>query len=523
MRPVRRIKYPVGVQDFERIVTGGYLYVDKTELVYDLVTYNDYVFLSRPRRFGKSLLISTLEAYFLGRKELFKGLAIENLETEWKTYPVLRLDMATDSYEAVDKLEKALSLKLELWEKKYQILPNKEHTIAGRFEVVIRTAFEASGSRVVILIDEYDKPIVDALNDPALQEQIRTRLQGFYSVIKALGNMIQFAMLTGVGKFAHLSIFSGLNSLSDISMDYEYNSICGITEQEMHEYFEESVEQFAQFNRLTTEEAWALFKKQYDGYHFSQDGADIYNPFSVLNAFAKKRIGDFWFRSGTPSFLVKLLQRNHVLLLSLDDVWRSESDLSDMTDTSRDIIPLLFQAGYLTIRDYDPHCSLYRLEFPNREVYSGFWKSLVNAYFPRNSYSSGFDVYTLTKNLNTGDIESFMTSIQSLLASATTDHIVDKEEHFQNMMAIICRMLGLETRTEIHGSNGRCDMTVATSGYIYIFEFKIDSTPEAALSQIEEKGYATPYLADPRQKVLIGANFSTDTRTLTGWQVKVEG
>ncbi len=522
MRPERRIKYPVGLQDFERIVTGGYIYVDKTEDIYNLVNNHNFVFLSRPRRFGKSLLISTLEAYFKGKRELFRGLAIEKLETEWVEHEVLRIDLTGRAYTEELDLIKGLDKTLRDWEKMYGI-ESSDYSIGDRFYEVIQKVYELSGQRVVVLIDEYDKPIIDTLHDRELQEKVRIQLQAFYSVLKKADRYIRFAMLTGVGKFAHLSIFSGLNNLNDISLNRYFNSICGITEREMHEYFSVSVREFAEANDITEAQTWAELKEQYDGYHFCKKGDDIYNPFSVLNAFANQEVGDYWFRSGTPSFLVKLIERTRYRIMNLNNQLRSERELSDITDNTRDIIPLLFQAGYLTIKQWDESRKQFLLDFPNREVYSGFWESLVNAYFPRNSYSSGFDVYTLTKNLNTGDIESFMTSIQSLLASATTDHIVDKEEHFQNMMAIICRMLGLETRTEIHGSNGRCDMTVATSGYIYIFEFKIDSTPEAALSQIEEKGYATPYLADPRQKVLIGANFSTDTRTLTGWQVKVEG
>ncbi|MBD5203514.1 MAG: AAA family ATPase, partial [Bacteroidales bacterium] len=277
------------------------------------------------------------------------------------------------------------------------------------------------------------------------------------------------------------------------------------------------VKNFAESNGITEEETWERFKKHYDGYHFSQDGEDIYNPFSVLNAFTKGRIGDYWFRSGTPSFLVKLLRRNRFPLIKLEGQLRSESQLSDITDSSRDIVPLLFQAGYLTLRGWDERRRKYLLEFPNREVYSGFWESLVDAYFPVTISSDGFDVFTLVDQLTAGSVDSFMVSIKSLISSATSEHIPDKEEHFQNMMAIICRMLGLETRTEIHSSQGRCDMTVACAGYVYIFEFKIDGSAGKALDQILERGYADPYMSDPREKILVGANFSTETRTLTDW------
>lgn len=378
MLPKRRIKYPVGVQDFERIITGGYLYVDKTELVYELANYNDYVFLSRPRRFGKSLLLSTLEAYFLGRKELFKGLAIDNLENDWKRYPVLRLDLSTDSYESMEKLERALALKLELWEKEYGIIPGANHSLAGRFEVVIRTVYATSGSRVVVLVDEYDKPIVDALHYPELQEKIRIRLQGFYSVLKALGNMIQFAMLTGVGKFAHLSIFSGLNNLKDISMYYDYNSICGITEEEMHEYFEESVIEFAKANNQTEEETWAQFKEQYDGYRFCEGGADIYNPSSVLTAFEKNRLTYHLYNQITPTFLSDLLCKDALTLKNIEGQWRDMIDLLEIWGPPYDPIGLLYQSGYLTIRNYDPRRRQYQLAIPNKEIHHNFLQLLSN-------------------------------------------------------------------------------------------------------------------------------------------------
>lgn len=513
------IKYPAGIQTFPEIIEQGYLYVDKTAIIYDLVKRTKYVFLSRPRRFGKSLLLSTLQAYFQGRKDLFKGLAMENLEQDWTQYPVLRIDMATDSFESVEKLMDQLETKVQDWEKEYGVVPEKHHSHAARFERIIRTAYEQTGKKAVILVDEYDKPITDALHDQELQEAIRIRLQGFYSVIKASDQYIQFAMLTGVGKFAHLSIFSGLNNLTDISMTRLYNTICGITEDEMHQYFAESVKEYAVANDLTEEETWAEFKEQYDGYHFSRKGEDIYNPYSVLCAFSLQTISDYWFSKATPSFLVKLLRRNRIKLINLQEIWRREQQLADITDKTHDIVPLLFQAGYLTLRSYDPRRRQYQLDFPNREVYAGFWESLVDAYFPMDANPSGFDVFTLSDNLRSGDIENFMTSVQSLIASATTDHIVNREEHFQNMMAIICRMLGLEVQTEIHGAAGRCDMMVTTPAYIYLFEFKIDSTPEAALQQIEEKGYASPYESDARQKILIGANFSTKTRTLTGFVV----
>lgn len=514
------IKYPIGIQTFEEIIKGGYLYVDKTDLVHKLVNENKYIFLSRPRRFGKTLLISTIEAYFKGEKALFEGLAMEELEKKWEKHPVLRFDLSMDSFESVDKLTGFLSAKLDYWEEIYKINASGNYSIAQRFERLIRSAAETSGSRVVILVDEYDKPIVDALEDHSLLREIQQRLQGFYSVIKGADPFIHFAMLTGVGKFAHLSVFSGLNNLNDISLDLPYNSICGISESQMHSYFADSVKEFALTNAITEDEVWQKFKCQYDGYHFSRSGEDIYNPFSVLNAFSKNQTGDYWFRSGTPSFLVKLVRRNDFELGVLHDTTASESLLNNITDSTSNLVPLLFQAGYLTLKGWDEDLMEYRLGFPNEEVERGFWDFFIHAYFPAVSGKGVFSLSSLVKDLNSGNPGQFLQRLQSLIADTSSEVERNKEIHFQNVMAIIGKMLGFRVRTEVHSALGRCDMTLETQRFIYIFEFKLNKSAREALDQIKSKGYMRPFIADHREKILVGVNFSSEHCTIDDWIIE---
>ena len=514
-----KFKYPVGIQSFEKLITDNYIYVDKTALIHQLVKENSYVFLSRPRRFGKSLLVSTLESYFKGEKELFKGLAIENLEKEWIKYPVLRLDLSKESYEHPQKLLLHLSDVMREWEEQYHITP-LEITIARRFNNVIKKAFELSGEKVVILIDEYDKPILENLHESDQNEELRSILRGYYSVIKGCDEYIKFVLVTGVSKFAHLSIFSGFNNLSDISMLPKYDAICGISEDELHRYFGKSVQVFAHNNGISEAQTLADFKKHYDGYHFSRKLLDIYNPFSVLKAFQDSEIRNYWFGTGTPSFLVKLTRRNNFMLLQLDAPERTADSLSDVTENTSDMVPLLFQAGYLTIKSWDPDFRIFTLGFPNEEVKSGFWNSFAQAYFPPTGYTYGFDVREFLRYVNTGETDRFMQALKALISSANSEHEPDKKIHFQNMMAIIFKMLGLYVRTEIHSARGRCDLTLETASFIYIFEFKINGSAQDALSQIEVNGYANPFMTDTRTKILIGADFSTELRTLTDWKIK---
>ena len=504
--------YPVGIQTFEKIISGKYLYVDKTALIYDLVRDNDYVFLSRPRRFGKSLLMSTLEEYFKGRRDLFEGLAISELESDWIEYPVFRFDLSGENFNSTDRLIAHIQDFLDQIEIKYGI--TSEGGIALRFKQLIRKTYAKFGRKVVILIDEYDKPMLDSLHDDLLHEQLKEELRGFYSVLKLSDEYIKFAMLTGVTKFGRVSVFSGLNNLTDISMHPDYNGLCGITETEFHRYFAESVEWFASVNGMTEESVWQEFKREYDGYRFSDTGEYVYNPFSVLSAFKARRLNHYWFTTGSSSYLIKLVKRHNFVLSNLEGERRKDSALSDISDISRDFVPLLYQAGYLTIKDYDPVTREYTLGFPNREVYEGFWDSLANYFFRDTGGRSTFDLRSFENDLKQGCPEDFMKRLEALFADTESVHEPHKEIHFQNMMAIAAKMLGLSVRTEIHSSLGRCDMEIETSGYIYLFEFKVDRPAEDAMKQIHDKGYAHRYAADHRTVFLIGVSFSTRKRNI---------
>ena len=530
----QKINYPIGIQTFEEIIQEGYLYVDKTALVYDLAKNNKYVFLSRPRRFGKSLLVSTLEAYFQGRKELFKGLAMETLEKDWIQYPVLRFDLSGESYDCPKKLKDKISFTLSSYEKTYG-RNSEAKSLAARFEALIKQAKLKASQKVVILIDEYDKPMVDNIHDDSLMEDFRKELRGFYSVLKSNDAFIHFAMLTGVTKYSHVSIFSGLNNLKDISLNPKYNAICGVSETEFRNYFGPSIRNFSEATKWPEDTVWKVFKTKYDGYHFCGEGEGIYNPFSILWAFDDNKLGDYWFRSGTPDLLAKVLLKNNYNLKDLEGREFTETQLSDLTNPDKDYHALFFQAGYLTIKGYRPAtlnpvtCAdtpeKFILGFPNREVMTGFWSSLYQNYLFTNRPTTPFDETGFIQAVETGDPEEFMTRLQALLSELSQgntpkENVRLKEINFQNDLQIIFRMLGFQVQTEITVSSGRIDMTVETPSYVYLFEFKTDSTPEAALKQIKDNDYATKFASDSRRIFLIGANFSTETNSLTSFLIE---
>ncbi len=513
------IRYPIGIQTFSEIIEEGYKYVDKTNFVYEVAKHGKYIFLSRPRRFGKSLLMSTLESYFRGEKELFKGLAIEKLEKEWKSYPVLRFDLSPTNYDDPSKLIACINSGIRTIEYEYDIKAEGEN-IAVRFFSLIQQAYQKYGEKVVILIDEYDKPMLDCLHDFELHEKLKAELRGFYSSIKASDRYIKFAMLTGITKFGKVNVFSGLNNLKDISMLPKYNAICGISETEFHENFKAPIKDFATIHGIPEDDAWSKFKLMYDGYLFAPSGEGIYNPFSVLNAFDDMMLDSYWYESGSPHYLIKLIEKNNYALDKLDGAKRTKVELSNITDTSSDFVPLLFQSGYLTIKDYDPISEEYTLGFPNKEVNKAFWDSLASRFFRGSDGSKAFNLHKCLKEVNDGNPDEFMFSLKSLFADTNSEIEMNKEIHFQNMMAIACKMMGLNVRTEIHSSAGRCDMQILTPKFVYIFEFKINTTPEEAINQIFEKGYADPFSGDPRTVYIIGANFSTKTCTLDGWIIQ---
>ena len=511
--------YPVGIQNFESLRKDGYIYVDKTESIYRLANTGRYYFLSRPRRFGKSMLISTLEAYFQGKKELFGGLAMEGLEKEWKQYPILHLDLNARKYDSEESLDQELDKHLEQWEKLYGS-DYSDRAPEERFYHIIRMAYEHTGERVVILVDEYDKPMLQTINNPELQDKYRNTLKPFYGVMKSMDGYIKFALLTGVTKFGKISVFSDLNNLEDISWDRNYFDICGISEQELLDNFSDDIQALADANGQTFTQACDQLKADYDGYHFYPYSPGIYNPFSLLNTFKKRQYGRYWFETGTPTYLVELLKKHKYDLYRMAHE-KTTSDVLDSIDaSSTNPIPVIYQSGYLTIKGYIPEPRIYELGFPNREVEEGFLKFLIPYYTPLQETESGFAIWDFISDVKSGDIDGFMERLQSFLADCPYELAKDIELHYQNVLFIVFRLSGLYTKVEYHTSRGRIDLVLQTDNYVYVMEFKLDGSAEQAMQQIEEKQYTLPFAKDSRKVYTIGVNFSSETRNIDKWIVK---
>ncbi len=505
--------YPIGIQNFEELCNKGFVYVDKTAHIYRLETTGKYYFLSRPRRFGKSLLISTMEAYFSGKKELFKGLALEQLEKNWTQYPILHLDLNTGKYETAEELDNVLNAHLLRWEALYGAKPS-ETTPHARFLGVVERAFETTGQQAVILIDEYDKPMLQAIGNEDLQAAFRSTLKAFYSVLKTQDRYIRFAFLTGVTKFSKVSIFSDLNNLMDISMLPDYADICGISETEIHAYFEEPLHELAEKNGLTYEATCEKLKDQYDGYHFEVNTVGIYNPFSLLNTFNNKVFKDYWFETGTPTFLVELIKKSDYNLNDLQEERITSKTLGSIDTMSQNPVPVLYQSGYLTIKDYDEEMRLYHLDFPNKEVENGFVEYIVPFFSPITENKTGLFIGQFVQDVRQGRPEAFMERLQTLFEDNDYRITGKMEIYFQNAMYVIFKMLGFYTEVERATARGRMDIVIKSKDYIYIMEVKLDGSAEKALQQIEDKGYALPYAQDERKLYKIGVNFSSETRSI---------
>ena len=512
------MKYPIGIQDFMSIRNDGYVYVDKTALVYRLASEGKYYFLSRPRRFGKSLLISTMEVYFSGRKELFHGLAIEKMENEWKQYLVLHLDLNTGQYQTVDSLLEKLNAFLVPLEEKYGRGPGLREA-GQRFEYVIKAAAEKSGKQIVLLVDEYDKPMLSAIGNEKLQDDYRIILKSFYGVVKSCDRYFKFAFFTGVTKFGKISVFSDLNSLTDISMDWRYNTICGITENEMTAYFTESIRELAVSNHLSFEATCERLRKRYDGYHFLEEGDGLYNPYSLLSTFSKMRFGSYWFETGTPSFLVELLKRDDFYLPDLTGQEVSADFLNSIDSLSLSPVPIIYQSGYLTIKGYDKDFGLYILGYPNEEVKEG-WASYLLPYYVHVEDGGGpMFIGRFVRELRQGHPDAFMHRMEILFWGVSYEIVGDAEKYFQNAFYLITLLLGFYVEVERTIADGRIDMIAKTNDYIYIFEFKYDNSAAEALRQIDLKGYAKPFASDPRKVIKIGVNFSKEKRCIDGWKI----
>ena len=512
--------YPIGIQNFEKIRTDGYFYIDKTALIYQMVKTGSYYFLSRPRRFGKSLLISTLEAYFLGKKELFEGLAMEKLEKDWTVYPIFHMDLNTEKYDTRESLDSILNFTLEKWEQQYGTAPS-ETTFALRFRGLIERAYKQTGQRVVILIDEYDKPMLQAIGNEELQKEFRNTMKAFYSVLKTMDGCIQFAFLTGVTKFGKVSVFSDLNNLDDISMRNQYIDICGVSEKELHDDLEIELHELADIKGVSYHEICDKLREYYDGYHFTHNSIGIYNPFSLLNTFKYKEFGSYWFETGTPTYLVELLKKHHYDLRRMAHEETSISVLNSIDSASDNPIPVIYQSGYLTIKGYDEEFGIYSLGFPNREVEEGFIKFLLPFYANTNAVESEFEIQKFVREIRIGDYDSFFRRLRSFFADTPYELIRDLELHYQNVLFIVFKLVGFYVKAEYHTSEGCIDLVLQTDKFVYVIEFKLDGTAEDALRQINEKHYALPFEAGGNRRLFkIGVNFNAKMRNIEKWIVE---
>ena len=512
-------KLPIGIQDFEDLRTNGYLYVDKTAYVYRLATTGKPYFLGRPRRFGKSLFLSTLKAYFLGKKELFEGLAIAELEKEWTEYPVFYIDFNVGMYTNVQSLHDSLHTKLarleDLWGKNPE-----ERDAASRFEGLIRRAYEQTGRKVVVLVDEYDKPLLGTMDNLDVNDEIRTVLKGFYGVLKSADAFLRFAFLTGVTKFSRVSVFSDLNQLQDISMNNLFSGICGISEAELIRDFQPELHALAEKAGKTCEETLAELKEHYDGYHFSRESEDMYNPYSLLNTFEKGYIENYWFETGTPTFLIKMLKDMDFDLKSLEnDVQMSVDSMADYRMEHGNPVPILYQSGYLTIKKYDGKFNEYTLGFPNNEVKYGFIRHLIPVYMQGRDMSQEFTVGNFIRDLMAGNVDGFMTRLKAFFSGIPYELNNRGEKHYQTVFYLLFKLMGEYVQTEVSSAIGRADAVVVVNDTVFIFEFKLtgNGTAEDALRQIDERKYAAGYAASSKKIVKIGAEFSAEERTLSRW------
>ena len=525
---------PIGVQDFEDLRRNKYVYVDKTNYVYRLAQMGKVYFLSRPRRFGKSLLLSTLKQYFLGNKDVFKGLAIEKLEEEnptsfdkvaWAKHPVIYIDLNSQKYEDKDSLKRILDFQLSAYEKKYSTeKPGEDFGV--RFANLVRDAYKKTGRQAVVLVDEYDKPLLQTIDKPELFDDYRATLKAFYGVLKSEDANLRFSMLTGVTKFSQVSVWSDLNNLQDITMDPFYSSVCGISEKELHDNLNSEVENLAAANKISVKECYSLLKAKYDGYHFCEETEGIYNPFSLLNTLQSTKMRDYWFQTGTPTFLVQEIKRNNYDLRKLiDGVDVDSQRLTEYSVGGTNPIPILVQSGYLTIKGYDKEFDTYHLELPNEEVKYGFLNFLSPDFIGTKSFSfdSDFDVRKFVKDIRSANVDAFMTRLQSIIASlpyptdAKNQTVEMLEYNFQVAVYLTFTLMGQFTQCEVHSIKGRADAVVETQDTVFIFEFKTNDSAENALVQIDELGYAGKYSISGKRIVKIGAEFNTQESKLVEW------
>ena len=529
------MKFPIGIQDFKSIIKDGYLYIDKTDLVYQLVKGGKTYFLSRPRRFGKSLLVSTLEYYFKGERELFKGLAIDALEKDWESYPVFHVDFNGTNFTEAGALQGIVKGLVESWEKQYGFQPNTDYTYGQRFCELLAHVHNTTGKRCVVLIDEYDKPLLDVMDtglkvkvngeERLIEDYNRSILKGFYSTFKAADAHLQFVLLTGVTKFSQVSVFSGFNQPDDISMSAAFQALCGITQHELDNCLGGEVAEMAKEYNVSAEEMALKLKDRYDGYHFNSKMLDIYNPFSLLSALKNRELKDYWFRTGTPTYLIRLLAHNHENLNDLTGHYYRPADFVDYKADIENPLAMIYQSGYLTIKSYNPRFGTYMLDLPNNEVKEGFVSLLANSYLQirRDTATTAMDWVT---TLESGDLNLLHKQLTAFFASIPysmrrKENERERERYFHYTFYLMFRLMSTYlVLTEKQQSEGRADCIIETPEHVYIFEFKLDGTAAEALAQIETCGYARPYAADKRHLHKVGASFSSQTGTIEEWLVE---
>lgn len=513
-------KYPLGIQTFENIVKGNYVYVDKTALAYQMVHENKYCFLNRPRRFGKSLLVTMLQAYFEGKRELFEGLAMEHLEHEWFSYPVIHLDISKCKFYHMASLHATLDSLLADYEAKYSLHVEYEKAYNVRLQNIIKAAYAQTGREAVVLIDEYDAPMHDSMKNSDLQEHIRNAMRNLFSPLKGEERHLRFVFLTGISKFSQLSIFSELNNITNISMLDKYSDICGISRKELVAIFEADIRELATENEMTYDEALSELQHLYDGYHFSGRGEDVYNPYSLFNTLASNEFDDYWFSTGTPTFLIELLQEKHLDMLELDDITATADRFDTPTEKIIDPVPVLYQSGYLTIKAYNHRGKIFKLGFPNTEVKTGFSNSLFRYYAP-DSLGEKDALYAAYYKclVEHDDMEAFIPHLQTFYKKFPYTLVNNNERHYQAVFYTCLLMLGADVRAEVPTADGRIDMLLFTKKSIYVFELKYGQSADVAMLQINLKDYAAAFAEDGRKVYKVGINFSANRRSIESWKV----
>ena len=511
-------RYPLGIQTFQKIIEENMLYVDKTELIYKLTQSYSYVFLSRPRRFGKSLLVSTLASYFRGEKELFKGLAMERLEKQWKQHPVIHLSLASVKSLDIESIIQTIGFNLKWIEKEYNVIP-AEGDLGVRLKNIIMSCYERFG-KVVVILDEYDAPLLNVLHDEQRLKEVRQLMRTLYSPLKDCDPYLRFVFITGISKFSQLSIFSEINNLKVISMMPEYSTLCGFTQQEIEENFQDGIKRLAEKEELTVEQTLDKLRQTYDGYHFAANSPGVYNPYSIINALSDGTFDNYWFSTGTPSFLVEMLRKFHTDISRIDGSTAEAPEFDAPTEDMRSILPLFYQSGYLTIKHYESQFELYTLGFPNKEVRNGLMRALYPYYITPNTDGRALVLMNISKGFMYHDVESAMQTLQAYLESIPYQDSRFDENHYTQMLYVIFSLLGLHVDSQVRTAKGRLDVVVRTEGHIYVMEVKLDRPAREAIEQIDSRNYLLPYSLDGRQLTKIGISFSTEERNVTEWVIR---